>query len=76
MEVLALIFLGKKRVPIIQEETVSDLLLHFNMPSGTERAGGSAPETFSVILQHSWLTREVPGDLKVSTVSGSVQENV
>ena len=60
-------------VPIIQEETVRDLLLCFYMPNGIEGTVEMPSEPLSIIL---WLTREVPVDWKGALLSGSAQEHM
>ncbi|PKU46309.1 rna-directed dna polymerase from mobile element jockey-like [Limosa lapponica baueri] len=71
---------GRKQneAPIIQGETVSDLLHHLNMhrsvgpdrihPRLLRELAEVPTESLSIIYQQSWLTREVPADWRLANV--------
>ncbi|KFP56298.1 hypothetical protein N322_10887, partial [Cariama cristata] len=64
--------------PIIQEEAVSDLLLHLDMNKNMRPDGihlrilkewaNELAKPLSIIYQQSWLTGEVPDDWKLANV--------
>ncbi|KFP28390.1 hypothetical protein N325_12578, partial [Colius striatus] len=65
--------------PTIQEEMVSDLLLHTDVykstgpdrvhPSVLRELAGVLTKPLSIIYQQSWLTGEVPSDWKSTNVT-------